>query len=88
MDYNDENDELVDNDEYDGDTDYDEELEDSFKDEQEEPVKRRRIESSDSEDLYRLDDIDSPSRLSPPVCTSRPGSSPVINLSDDDSSDF
>lgn len=33
MDYNDENDELVDNDEYDGDADYDEELEDSFKDE-------------------------------------------------------
>ena len=33
MDYNDENDELIDNDEYDDDEDYDEELEDSLGDE-------------------------------------------------------
>ena len=33
VDYNDENDELVDNDEYDDDKDYEEELEDSLEDE-------------------------------------------------------
>ena len=113
LDYNDENDELVDNDEYDDTEDYDEELEDSLGDEvyvcifvpflllwyfpdlleilifqQEEPVKRRRVEPSNSEDLYHPDDIDSPSRLSPPLCMSRPRSSPLINLSDEDSLDF